>query len=55
MTWVVVPAAGRGARYGAGIPKQYLDVDGEPLIAHAHATSCGCSGWNARNREGRKG
>lgn len=34
MTWAVVPAAGQGARFGAAIPKQYLDVDGEPLIAH---------------------
>jgi 2-C-methyl-D-erythritol 4-phosphate cytidylyltransferase len=35
VTWAVVPAAGRGARYGAEVPKQYLDVAGEPLIAHA--------------------
>lgn len=35
MTWAVVPAAGRGTRYGAGQPKQYLEVDGEPLIAHS--------------------
>lgn len=35
MTWAVVPAAGRGARFGGGIPKQYVDVAGEPLIAHA--------------------
>ena len=35
MTWAVVPAAGLGTRFGAGLPKQYLDVDGEPLIAHA--------------------
>jgi len=34
MTWVVVPAAGRGARFGADVPKQYFEVDGEPLIAH---------------------
>jgi 2-C-methyl-D-erythritol 4-phosphate cytidylyltransferase len=34
MTWVVVAAAGRGARFGADVPKQYLEVDGEPLIAH---------------------
>jgi 2-C-methyl-D-erythritol 4-phosphate cytidylyltransferase len=34
MTWVVVPAAGRGARFGADVPKQYLEVEGEPLIAH---------------------
>lgn len=35
MTWAVVPAAGRGARFGAERPKQYLEVAGEPLIAHA--------------------
>lgn len=34
MTWVVVPAAGRGARFGGDVPKQYLEVAGEPLIAH---------------------
>lgn len=34
MTWAVVPAAGRGLRFGADMPKQYLDVDGAPLIAH---------------------
>ena len=34
MTWVVVPAAGRGARFGSEVPKQYLEVAGEPLIAH---------------------
>jgi 2-C-methyl-D-erythritol 4-phosphate cytidylyltransferase len=35
MTWAVVPAAGRGARFGSDIPKQYIDVAGAPLIAHA--------------------
>ncbi|HST45113.1 MAG TPA: 2-C-methyl-D-erythritol 4-phosphate cytidylyltransferase [Luteimonas sp.] len=34
MTWAVVPAAGRGLRFGAAIPKQYLEVAGAPLIAH---------------------
>src|SRR5690606_2479045 len=34
VTWVVVPAAGRGARFGSEVPKQYLEVAGEPLIAH---------------------
>lgn len=33
--WVLVPAAGRGTRFGGGIPKQYLEVAGQPLIAHA--------------------
>lgn len=32
--WAVIPAAGRGARFGAEVPKQYLPVAGKPLIAH---------------------
>lgn len=45
--WAVLPAAGRGTRFGGGIPKQYLDVAGRPLIAHAleallaHPLVCG--------------
>lgn len=31
--WAVVPAAGRGTRFGAPMPKQYLEVAGRPLIA----------------------
>ena len=43
MTWAIVPAAGSGSRFSGGaaggnpaaaVPKQYIDVDGEPLIAH---------------------
>ena len=34
-TWVVVPAAGRGTRFGGPVPKQYLLAAGEPLLAHA--------------------
>ncbi|GAA0714999.1 2-C-methyl-D-erythritol 4-phosphate cytidylyltransferase [Dokdonella soli] len=30
--WCVVPAAGRGARFGAERPKQYVELDGEPLL-----------------------
>lgn len=33
--WAVVPAAGRGTRFGGETPKQYLEVAGRPLIAHA--------------------
>jgi 2-C-methyl-D-erythritol 4-phosphate cytidylyltransferase len=33
--WAVIPAAGRGTRFGGDVPKQYLEVAGRPLIAHA--------------------
>lgn len=45
--WAVVPAAGRGARFGSELPKQYLEVAGRPLIAHtlnvvlSHPSVCG--------------
>lgn len=32
--WVVLPAAGRGTRFGAPLPKQYLQVGGKRLIEH---------------------
>lgn len=31
----LIPAAGIGARMGAGLPKQYLDLAGYPMIYHA--------------------
>lgn len=34
MTWAVVPAAGRGHRFGAAVPKQYLPVAGQTVLAH---------------------
>lgn len=33
--WAVIPAAGRGSRFGGDVPKQYLEAAGKPLIAHA--------------------
>ena len=33
--WAVVPAGGRGRRFGGEVPKQYLSVAGKPVIAHA--------------------
>jgi len=33
MSWVVVPAAGIGARMGAALPKQYLPLAGETVLA----------------------
>lgn len=37
MSWVIVPAAGSGARFGAGLPKQYQQLAGRPLIARTLA------------------
>ena len=33
--WAVVPSAGRGARFGGDVPKQYLSAAGKTLIEHA--------------------
>lgn len=33
-TWVIVPAAGGGRRFGGPVPKQYLDLAGKPVIQH---------------------
>ena len=35
MSWAIVPAAGRGARFGGGTPKQYMTVAGLTLIEHS--------------------
>ncbi|MCE8022386.1 2-C-methyl-D-erythritol 4-phosphate cytidylyltransferase [Halomonas sp. MCCC 1A11036] len=32
--WLIVPAAGRGRRMGAELPKQYLALAGRPVLAH---------------------
>ncbi|WP_075878773.1 2-C-methyl-D-erythritol 4-phosphate cytidylyltransferase [Vreelandella massiliensis] len=32
-TWLIVPAAGQGRRMGAALPKQYLTLGGEPILA----------------------
>ena len=36
--WVLVPAAGIGKRMGSAIPKQYLPLVGQPVIAHTLTT-----------------
>jgi len=38
--YAIVPAAGSGARFGSEVPKQYLDLNGHPLIHHALAALC---------------
>ncbi len=35
LIWGIVPAAGVGARMGADRPKQYLSLDGLPVIQHS--------------------
>ena len=32
--WAVVPAAGVGKRMGSNTPKQYLDINGKPVLEH---------------------
>ena len=32
--WVIVPAAGRGTRFGADRPKQHVEVAGRSLLLH---------------------
>ncbi|MCK7593803.1 2-C-methyl-D-erythritol 4-phosphate cytidylyltransferase [Pseudomarimonas salicorniae] len=34
MSWVVVPAAGRGSRFGGAVPKQYLSLFGRSVLHH---------------------
>jgi len=38
--YALVPAAGFGARMGHELPKQYLPLAGQPMIAHALDTLC---------------
>ena len=33
--WAILPAAGIGRRMGSTIPKQYLSIDGDPLLLHS--------------------
>jgi 2-C-methyl-D-erythritol 4-phosphate cytidylyltransferase len=33
--WAVVPAAGRGSRFGAEIPKQYVEIAGRAVLWHS--------------------
>jgi len=33
--WVIIPAAGTGKRVGSTTPKQYLPLNGKPIIAHS--------------------
>lgn len=35
--WAVIPAAGRGTRFGGELPKQYLQVGGLTVLAHSLA------------------
>ena len=32
-TWIIVPSAGAGARFGGAMPKQYADLAGAPVLA----------------------
>ncbi|MFQ5606978.1 MAG: 2-C-methyl-D-erythritol 4-phosphate cytidylyltransferase, partial [Candidatus Zixiibacteriota bacterium] len=34
-TYAIILAAGAGARFGAGLPKQFVELCGRPLLAHS--------------------
>ena len=36
--WAIVPAAGKGLRFGGDIPKQYQLLQGEPVLFHTLRT-----------------
>jgi 2-C-methyl-D-erythritol 4-phosphate cytidylyltransferase len=40
--YALVPAAGSGFRMGSELPKQYLELSGQPMIYHALTTLCRC-------------
>ncbi|MBE2277738.1 MAG: bifunctional 2-C-methyl-D-erythritol 4-phosphate cytidylyltransferase/2-C-methyl-D-erythritol 2,4-cyclodiphosphate synthase [Rhodobacteraceae bacterium] len=40
-TLVVIVAAGRGTRAGSGVPKQWRNLDGRPVLAHTVAAFAG--------------
>ena len=40
--YAIVPAAGKGSRFGAEMPKQYLPLAGRPLIYHTLSALCRC-------------
>lgn len=42
--WVVVPAAGVGRRMGADMPKQYLQLSGQPVLLHTLKRLASCPG-----------
>ena len=42
MTWAIVPAAGRGRRFGGDVPKQYLTLAGRTLLEHSLRALLAC-------------
>lgn len=34
-TYIIIVAAGSGSRFGADIPKQFVELEGKPVVAHA--------------------
>ena len=38
----IIPAAGRGKRIGASVPKQFLEIQGKPLLHHTLTVFASC-------------
>lgn len=41
--WCVVPAAGRGQRFGGDVPKQYLPLGGKPMLVRTLERLAACA------------
>ncbi|MBU6441522.1 MAG: 2-C-methyl-D-erythritol 4-phosphate cytidylyltransferase [Betaproteobacteria bacterium] len=41
--YALVPAAGSGSRLGSELPKQYLELAGQPMLAHTVRALLGCA------------
>ena len=44
---VIIPAAGRGVRFGSAMPKQFLLLAGTPIIVHSVRTALGLTGLHS--------
>ena len=42
--FVLIPAAGTGTRMGAPLPKQYLEIQGKPVLQYVLETFAACDG-----------
>lgn len=52
--WAIVPAAGRGTRFGGPLPKQYLQAGGQPLMAYTLAALAAHPALDENSKKGKE-